>query len=230
MTTDQCRSDDEIHKLALGMLSEAEAAAALTHIDSCPKCETRLIAAERNPNPIFTSLRHGMPPASAKKKVASTDRSQNWENRLILWLSIVVVIGILAAIPFFPRRKIPDEQVILVMGHMLMANPGFDGVFDFNTGSDGKAIRLEFASDAVTNLAPLRRLDRPIELQIAARKPGGKLTDITPLDVHFTRSHEVVGALVKNADLGQKGGVEDDDSCCMDEPNATPARSEDCSL
>lgn len=34
---------------------------------------------------------------------------------------------------------------------------------------------------------------------------------IGQLDVHFTRSLEALGALVKNADLGQKGGVEDDD-------------------
>lgn len=180
MTTDQCRSDDEIHKLALGMLSEAEAAVALAHIESCPKCESRLIAAEGNPNPIFTSLRHGKPSSPAPKRLP-VDRSPLWEYRAAYWSLIVCVIAIAAAIVFGPRRSAVDPRVAEVMVQIRAANPQFDGDFIARLGDDGKTLELQFASDDVSNLSPLRRLSGPLSLRIAARNPGGKLADIAPL-------------------------------------------------
>jgi Leucine-rich repeat (LRR) protein len=75
----------------------------------------------------------------------------------------------------------PDEQVPEVVARLQKRNPGFDGKFK-HKAADGVVTDLEFLTDAVTDVAPVRALPGLIRLSCAGSAPGkGKLADLAPL-------------------------------------------------
>jgi predicted Ser/Thr protein kinase len=76
----------------------------------------------------------------------------------------------------------PDEQVQAVAHRLKERNPGFDGQVVKHLVEDGKVVWLEFSSDSVLDLSPVRALT---ELKVlgcyADPKTGSKLTDLSPL-------------------------------------------------
>jgi hypothetical protein len=75
----------------------------------------------------------------------------------------------------------PAEQVKAVVARLQQLNPGFDGKVT-HTEQDGIVTRLEFQTDQVTNLAPLRALTCLQSLNCTGSERGkGQLADLSPL-------------------------------------------------
>ncbi len=93
----------------------------------------------------------------------------------------------LPADPFAARVAAlkPGERAAAVMERMKELNPGFDGRHKA-TVAEGEVRSLEFDTDAVADISPLKAVPYLWEL-VAAPSPGrpGKLNDISPLAGHW---------------------------------------------
>jgi len=75
----------------------------------------------------------------------------------------------------------PDEQVKAVSDDLKKRNPGFDGKVT-PTVENGVVVGLEFVTNDVTDIAPVRALPALRSLKCAGSGPGkGRLADLSPL-------------------------------------------------
>jgi hypothetical protein len=75
----------------------------------------------------------------------------------------------------------PDKQVQAVAAQLRKYNLGFDGKVQ-STIEDNVVVRLEFLSDHITDISPLRALPRLKHLACAGSRAGkGRLADLSPL-------------------------------------------------
>ena len=75
----------------------------------------------------------------------------------------------------------PDEQVEAVKAEMMKRNPKFDGATMRGAVENGVVVRLDFLSNEVTDLAPVRALPGLKTLNCYASNGKGRLSDLSPL-------------------------------------------------
>src|SRR5262249_28082140 len=76
-----------------------------------------------------------------------------------------------------------EEQVKAVNKKLIEMNPGFDGTIENRSIESNVVTRIDFRSDKVTDLSPLRALTRLKILTCPGSSPGqGKLSDLSPLE------------------------------------------------
>ena len=78
-----------------------------------------------------------------------------------------------------------DEQVAAVKAELMKRNPGFDGKIEHKIDNNGIVWELEFVTDNVTDIAPMRALKGLSNLKCGGTKSPmkaeGKLADLSPL-------------------------------------------------
>ncbi len=77
----------------------------------------------------------------------------------------------------------PAKQVKAVAAKLKELNPGFDGKVEHKLTADGQAVReIQFSTDAVSNISPVRALPKLNVLHCDGSRAGrGQLTDLSPL-------------------------------------------------
>jgi hypothetical protein len=111
---------------------------------------------------LVTVTRKGRQVVRLSKESAPLSKAEAWEKSV-------------AVLP-------PEKQVEAVARRLKDLNPGFDGTVTPNIWGRVAVVGLEFNTDAVTDVSPLRALKRLESLKCSGTAPSlGKLADLSPL-------------------------------------------------